>query len=121
MGLRYEARITREFTDIAEANQAEERLFGMDHCEAGAIVARKWGFPAILHDCMSSHHKDHPEQPLALVQMACRMADSLGFSEVNWREQPPPFELPDRLQNRAELATDHVREQISRQIAAMGG
>jgi HD-like signal output (HDOD) protein len=127
MGLRYEARITREFTDIAEANRAEEGLFGMDHCEAGALVARKWGFPAILQDCMTHHHENQPGQPagpglpLALVQTACRMADSLGFPEVRWRDQPPPIELPDGLKNHAELAPDRLREQVTLQIEAMGG
>ncbi len=127
MGPQYEAGIGREFADIAEANQAEKDLFGMDHCEAGAFTARKWGFPAILHDCMTYHHEDQleqgacPEQPRALIQMACRLADSLGYSEVRWPSQPPPFELPNRLKGHEELAPDRLQEEISQQIGAIGG
>jgi len=127
MGPRYEAEIDREFADIAEANQVETGLFGMDHCEAGGVVARKWGFPAVLQDCMTNHHEYQPGQPaghgqpVALVRMACQMADSLGFAEVRWLEPPPPSELPNRLKNHADLAPDRLREQISQQIGAMGG
>lgn len=127
MGPQYEAGIGREFADIAEANQVEKDLFGMDHCEAGAFTARKWGFPPILHDCMTHHHENQlghwawPEQPRGLIQMACRLADSLGYSEVHCPAQPPPFELPNRLKDRPELAPDRLHEQIAQQIAAMGG
>jgi len=126
-GPTYETGIIAEFADIAEANRMEKDLLGLDHCEAGAVVARKWGFPAVLQNCMTYHHENQPGPParrsksLALVQIACRMADSLGFPEVRWREQPLPVKLPISLQNRPELALDLLREQISQQIGAMGG
>lgn len=127
MGPRYQAGIEREFTDIAEANQAEKDLFGMDHCEAGAITASKWGFPAVLHDCMTYHHEDQLaqgaslEQPRALIQIACRLADSLGYPEVRWPAPPAPLELPDRLKNCEELDPTRLQEEISEQIGAIGG
>ncbi len=127
MGQRYEAGIDREFADIAEANQVEKDLFGMDHCEAGAFTAGKWGFPAILHDCMTYHHENQlapgecPKQPRTLIQAACRLADSLGYVEVRYAAQPPPFELPNRLKDRQELAPGRLQEEITQHIGAIGG
>jgi HD-like signal output (HDOD) protein len=127
MGQRYEAAISAEFGAIGESNQLEKELFGMDHCEAGSVVGKQWGFPAILQDCLSHHHEGQGEEPaepskaLTLVRLACRMADSMGFWEVRWKEQPAAPEVPPRLKGNSELDTERLREQISRQIGAMGG
>lgn len=127
MGARYETAISAEFGSIAEANQMETELFGMDHGEVGAVVAGQWGFPAALKECMAHHHESHtgqqaePGQPLVLVRMACRMADSIGFPEVKWREEPEPFELPAPFRGRPELAPERLAEQIEAQASAIAG
>jgi HD-like signal output (HDOD) protein len=127
MGPRYEVGITREFADMSEANQLEKDLFGMDHCQAGGVVGRRWGFPAFLHECMTHHHENQSGQParpgqsLALVRTTCQLADSLGFSEVRQRGQPPPLVLPKALENHAALAPDKLRNEILQQIRVMGG
>ncbi|HOT75510.1 MAG TPA: HDOD domain-containing protein [Candidatus Wallbacteria bacterium] len=35
---------------------AEKRLNDMDHPEIGRIVAKKWGLPSTIIDCITSHH-----------------------------------------------------------------
>jgi putative nucleotidyltransferase with HDIG domain len=35
---------------------AEKRLNDMDHPEIGRIVAKKWGLPSTIVDCIASHH-----------------------------------------------------------------
>jgi HD-like signal output (HDOD) protein len=127
MGPRYETEITREYRDMSEANQMETDLFGMDHCQAGWVVGSKWGFPKFLCDSMTHHHDTQfgpppwPGQPLALVRIACQLADSLGLPEVHWRQQPPPLELPKDLESHSAFAPDKLREEILQRIAVMGG
>jgi len=68
--------------DIEQANQVERNLFGMTHCQAGALVAAVWGFPENLAACMGEHHimpAGARGDPRGLIVTACRMADSLGF------------------------------------------
>jgi len=39
-----------------DVSGAERRLLGFDHCEAGAMLADNWGFPAALRDSIKYHH-----------------------------------------------------------------
>ncbi|MCA9726682.1 MAG: HDOD domain-containing protein [Candidatus Eisenbacteria bacterium] len=36
--------------------EAERVVLGMDHAEAGALVARKWNFPAAVAEAIGAHH-----------------------------------------------------------------
>lgn len=38
--------------------EAEEAVLGYNHCDVGALLARKWGLPAQLHEVTGFHH--HP-------------------------------------------------------------
>ena len=123
IGPAYEKELTAEFADIGESTRLEYVLFGMDHGEAGATVGHRWGFPDLLRTCMSDHHESEPgpvRDPLAAIQLACRMADSLGFPEVHSPEEQPPLELPDVLAHRTELAPERLTERIAVQVEAVG-
>ncbi|GAB4272707.1 MAG: hypothetical protein Kow0029_11660 [Candidatus Rifleibacteriota bacterium] len=37
-------------------NMAEQRVFGLDHCEVGSKLCFEWGLPAFLMDCAKYHH-----------------------------------------------------------------
>ncbi|MEN8005935.1 MAG: HDOD domain-containing protein [Candidatus Krumholzibacteriota bacterium] len=39
-----------------DVSGAERRLLGFDHCEAGAMLAETWGFPAVLCQAIEHHH-----------------------------------------------------------------
>jgi hypothetical protein len=63
----------------------ERDLFEIDHCAAGAWLAKEWDFPDELVQAIAVHH----EAPTAgrtglksLVQISWRLADSLGFAAV---------------------------------------
>lgn len=61
--------------------QTERDLFEIDHCAAGAWLAREWNFPEPIVLAIASHHKD-PDQsaPLSnLVQICWRLAEVVGF------------------------------------------
>jgi HD-like signal output (HDOD) protein len=116
----YARELSVEFSGIAEANEAELRLYGMTHCEAGALVARGWGLPESLGACMANHHDrpgSHDADPETLIWRACRMADSLGFLEVPQSEAPAWPDLPPAMRNRPELEPETLWDEINRRIA----
>jgi len=63
----------------------EREMFGVDHCEAGRWLAEQWKLPAHFAEVTAHHHE--PCKPgkfdmVSLVQVACRLADCIGFSAV---------------------------------------
>jgi len=67
----------------------ERDLFEIDHCAAGAWLAKEWNFPDELVEAIAAHH----EEPTAgstglqsLVQISWRLADALGFAASPDRE-----------------------------------
>lgn len=122
-GDKYAEYMSQEFADLAEANVFEKKLFGMNHCEAGAFLARTWGFPASLRTHMAGHHESGGgglADPRFLIQLACRVADSLGFLEVQRLDLALTPALPERLRRRAELAPDLLYDQIRQRMSTFG-
>jgi HD-like signal output (HDOD) protein len=123
VGPNYEKWITPEFPNIEEANQMEQARFGMTHCEAGSLVGHKWGFPVVLRTCMLGHHGHEsapPNDPLLLVQLACRLADSLGFPEIHFQEEPAAPDLPQKVLNSGKMQPERLRQSIASQIEIIG-
>ena len=79
----------------------ERAAFGVDHCEAGAWLARTWGFPEELQRVAATHH--HPPGDAAsfelvdLVRVGVLITDSLGFDVA------PPAQAYDMARIRALL------------------
>ena len=62
--------------------QTERDLFEIDHCAAGAYLAREWSFPEELATAALEHHHEPGEGErtlLNVVQVGWRLADLLGF------------------------------------------
>ncbi|HLK46747.1 MAG TPA: HDOD domain-containing protein [Bryobacteraceae bacterium] len=61
--------------------ERERETFGLDHCEAGAWLARSWGLPQELEIVIARHHQPPtPAFDLAdLVRVAVLLSDLLGF------------------------------------------
>lgn len=78
--------------------ECEQQLFDIDHCGAGAHLARQWNLPTDIIDAIARHHEPPPEEvtPLAIVCAATLIADELGFRVVE-RDQPPS--IADALSN----------------------
>jgi HD-like signal output (HDOD) protein len=122
VGQNYERWVATEVPTIQEANLLERAQFGMNHCEAGSLVGHKWGFPVLLRSCMIAHHEppDGPAgDPLGLVQLACRMAGSIGYPEVH--QQPEEFpELPEKARKCTDLAPDRIQALVDKRIQIVG-
>lgn len=115
---RYALVLGTVFEDIYEANRMEEILFGMDHCKTGAFLGEKWGFPIGLQASMFAHHaNEQMSLPRRIVQAACEIAASLGFPEVQRRDQ----DASDELCKKAGLSPDAVCDQIAKRMATLEG
>jgi len=122
VGKKYGEVLTKEFADIGESIKLEKVLFGVSHCEAGALVSRTWGFPESLQSSMANHHETYtPENGTApdLIRTSCLIADWLGFPEVKRQDLETQPELPPRLRNHPELEPERLRALITKQIASM--
>ena len=61
--------------------QAERELFGCDHAEVGAVMARQWGFPQEIISTIEQHHQVVPGGSgpiLDAVMLANYAAKSIG-------------------------------------------
>jgi HD-like signal output (HDOD) protein len=107
IGEAYVPVLTGTFDNIEDATRLERLLCGMDHCEAGACLAKAWGFPVGLQASMAAHHGDSlMSEARQMIRSACRLADALGFPEVNRKDVESAEELcaefhfvPDVLRN----------------------
>jgi putative nucleotidyltransferase with HDIG domain len=62
---------------------AEAELIGMDHCQVGLMIARKWQLSEDLTDALAGHHSTHDSEPGGVplahaVAMADGMAHAMG-------------------------------------------
>jgi putative nucleotidyltransferase with HDIG domain len=65
------ALVLRQVAEGAFSVDAERALLGMDHAEAGALLAADWSFPAAIVDVIRDHHSPSPEDFLAnLIHLA---------------------------------------------------
>ena len=63
----------------------ERDEFGMDHAEAGRVLAERWGLPPGLAQIAGRHHdpcEGTTLNLLSIVHVACRLADTLGYDVV---------------------------------------
>ncbi len=72
--------------------EAERRILGFDHCEAGAALATAWNFPEMLVVAIHNHHRPdaRPEngELLIPVHAANLVAGSLGLGGNSGRPVP---------------------------------
>jgi putative nucleotidyltransferase with HDIG domain len=81
--------------------QQERELFGLDHCEAGRHLTRDWRLPAEFEAIVFEHHtlrqKSAPWHMADLINVSCRLADTVGFPAFPRCEFAPYAELLDEL------------------------
>lgn len=103
----------------------ERERFGADHAEAGRLLIEEWKLPAEFAVIAGRHH-DPPDGSefdlLALVHVACRMADTLGF-EVVPPTRPASFDelramLPPGARDRFTVTAEQLQAEIAEQIVA---
>ncbi|MEO8591699.1 MAG: HDOD domain-containing protein [Candidatus Solibacter sp.] len=62
---------------------AERARFEIDHCTAGAHLAKEWQFPKELQDAIATHHEDpapHRGRLAELLRICRRLTDTLGYA-----------------------------------------
>jgi HD-like signal output (HDOD) protein len=66
---------------------AEQRIFGLDHCRVGQMIAEKWELSGILNDSLVHHHSpdraDEENRPLVLM---VSLADSITNAPAKSRQ-----------------------------------
>jgi HD-like signal output (HDOD) protein len=98
----------------------------VDHCQAGAWLARHWDFPAELAEVAALHHlplEDGRVNLVRLVHLACRLADSLGFGVCATASLEDPSQifaqLPRRCLYLLEGGVDALKERVTARVNAL--
>ena len=99
---------------------AERELFGWDHCEAGKQLIVDWKLPAEFEEIVLDHHRPRTPpytwQMPDLINVACRMADTVGYPAFPGCECTPfpelLRELPEREQRFFHTCLDPLAEEI---------
>jgi len=99
--------------------ERERELFGFDHCEAGRNLVADWKLPEAFLTIVAGHHSPGSSDTVwgmaALINLSCRIADTVGFAVFPGCQVFPYAdlleELPARERKRfrtdvAELALD---------------
>jgi putative nucleotidyltransferase with HDIG domain len=114
--------------EIDEALSTESTLFGMNHCEAGAVLSRSWGFPESLQRPFLMHHGRVllEEDPVTnLVQTTCRLAEGLGYPET--AVAPGSFclgleeAIPPRFRKHAAFTPERLAAVVNAHFAVTSG
>lgn len=104
--------------------EAEKELFGWNHCEAGRQLVADWKMPPEFEPIVSGHHeprqKDGPWGMADLINVSCRMADSIGCAAFPGC-QAAPFpdlldELPARERRLFHTSVEPLAAEIARKI-----
>jgi putative nucleotidyltransferase with HDIG domain len=75
--------------------ERERELFNIDHCAAGAWLARDWQLPDDFVEAISQHHHSEAidSSLVSIVTAAHRVANRIGFSVHEARPAKPVSEL----------------------------
>lgn len=73
--------------------QAENQIIGFDHAALGGALARKWGLPPLLEECIAYHHDigragRYPRET-ALVHLANILAQLAELNTLNLEDVSP--------------------------------
>lgn len=62
--------------------KAERRVFGFDHADVGAAMARKWNLPSSFISGIRGHHQPDASDPDALLGHILGLSDSLSHASA---------------------------------------
>jgi len=110
----------------AQVLEEEQRLFGMDHCQAGACLMQVWGLPEEFQAITGRHHDEAAAgevSTVGLVRAACLAADALGYEAVHKSALPALEEIAAGLSEcpARVLAADGagLRERVEERFASL--
>jgi putative nucleotidyltransferase with HDIG domain len=100
----------------------ERDLFGFDHCDAGRHLITDWKLPADFEVILSEHHAARQKQDswnlASLINVSCRMADSIGFAVFPGCEVTPYADLLGELPERECKAFCADRETLAFEVSS---
>ena len=100
----------------------ERDLFGFDHCEAGKHLIADWKLPADFEEIVSDHHcqrQKHGSWNLsALINISCRIADTIGFAVFPGCEISPYADLLSELPEHECTMLSADRETLSFEVSS---
>jgi putative nucleotidyltransferase with HDIG domain len=105
----------------------EREEFGIDHAEAGRILAEAWDLPEEFHVIAGRHHDPCEGVELDLlriVHVGCRVADVLGYGMVAPQTGSVGAvleDLPPRARKRLLKDPEELRSQIETRISSLVG
>ena len=101
----------------------EEQEFGVQHAEAGRMLAEQWQLPPELSVIAGRHHDPCEGTELSLlrvVHVACRLADALGYDFVAPLVTPElrevTAELPPPARTRLTQSPEELRRRVEQRI-----
>jgi len=113
--------------NVLELLDCERETLGLDHCEAGRLLAAEWNLPQDFQIVAARHHDPQTDSQvdlLTLVHLGCKLADSLGFWVVEPICPTTPEEvqeaLPPLLAKRVRIEASRWREIVERRIRCYG-
>ncbi len=75
--------------------RAEQRIIGFDHAEVGGELAKRWGLPELLVECIACHHDigraDRHPRETALVHLANILAQ-MAELDLHAMDDVPPVD-----------------------------
>ncbi|HLU40324.1 MAG TPA: HDOD domain-containing protein [Planctomycetota bacterium] len=109
--------------------EVERAVAGIDHTEAGALVAAKWNITPLVQEVVKLHHTadvgSASEREACIVQAADRVANALGFGHAPG-VRAEPIEAADAVLGRLGIAPDdraavraELAEAMERAVATM--
>jgi HD-like signal output (HDOD) protein len=123
-GARYAELLARVSGTNQSLLDAESVAFSVDHCSAGAWLAKTWRLPEEFQETAFRHHapvQGAPRDPYDLVALACALAQSLGYraapmldtgsAEDLFEQMPGPLSFHGK-STAADLAY-HVQREVS--------
>ncbi len=113
-------------SDIIEEERA---LLGMDHQEAGSLIAEKWNLSPMVREVLLHHHEGEPHPAFAEITALVRISDSyshaLGFGLRKPQSWDPEtrrrdLEILGMDENSWEDFAPELAESMEQSVAALG-
>jgi putative nucleotidyltransferase with HDIG domain len=111
---------------VQEANQPrdmltpERALYGIDHCQAGAILAKSWHLPEAFLETIAHHHDETQTEDdiRSVVALSCLLAETLGFGVVRYRKPLSYEDLRSSVHNLRGIPSDceDLASELAREI-----
>jgi len=109
-----------------DLSRLEREQFGVDHVEAGVWLAQRWNLPEWIVNIIGGRQgATAPALDLTVVQVACRLADLLGFGVVQPGE-PLDFDeicapLPDWVRQPLGAQFPRLQAAVDKEIKMLEG